>query len=250
MFLLSFNITDSSHFLKNKLKINDENLIKIIEDNTQSVLRTLEHHEVSATFFIAENLVEKLEDLIKQIYKEHHEIAVFAHDNNLQSIIAAKDKILGFIGKSVKGIRMQNVMLPSKDLQNIGFSYVSPIEKIKITYLFRRLERKTEIYSEENLQIVPESIAPYTQIPYNESVFQYLPMKYYQNMMMETLKNEEYVLIYLNMLQFTDFETNNLRINFLRKYNTGRKMTDKLEALLNFVNDNDLAVSLLKDYLL
>ncbi len=250
MILLSFNITDSVHFLKNKLQISDENLIKIIEKNTESVLRTLENHEVTATFFISDSLVSKFEKLIKLIYKERHEIAIFQQSDYIEKNQLAKEKVFEYIGKSAKGIRNIGGGISLDSIDQLGFSYYSPIEKMKLTYLLKRLERKTEVYSEKGIQIIPESISPYTQIPYNETIFQYVPLKYYQNMVLETLKNEDYVLVYLNMLQFTDFEDNNLKIPFYKKYNTGKKLEDKLNSFLSFVNENDLATSLMKDYLL
>lgn len=248
MVLLSFNITESHQFYKNKFQIKDQDLLKILDENARSILRTLENHEVSATFFFAENLIIHFRELIVEIYKQRHEIAIFQQSSNFPMLQKAQEKISEFIGKTAKGIRV----FDGGNFQNIkdlGFRYVSPIEKMKFTYLFRRLEKKTEVYTQDGVEVIPETISPYTQIPYNETVFQFVPMKYYQSMVLETLKNEEYVLVYLNMLQFTDFEKNNIKIPFYKKYNTGKKMEDRLEDFLNFINENDLATSLIKDYL-
>lgn len=248
MVLLSFNVTESHQFFKNKFQINDQDLLKILDENIRSILRTLEHHEVSATFFFAENLVSDFQELIVEIYKQRHEIAVFQQSDDFHLTQTAQIKISELIGKSAKGIRVFDYD-NFQNFKKLGFTYVSPIEKMKFTYLFRRLEKKTEIYTQDGVEVIPETISPYTQIPYNETVFQFVPMKYYQSMVLETLKNEEYVLVYLNMLQFTDFEKNNIKIPFYKKYSTGKKMEDRLEDFLNFINENDLATSLIKDYL-
>jgi hypothetical protein len=104
----------------------------------------------------------------------------------------------------------------------LEFNYVSNIDNANILFPFKRLKRDTEITEEDGLSIVPESISPYSQLPYNDFVFQILPMKYYQNMVLETLKNDEFVLIYLNSWQFTDFKKYRL-IFLLQKLIFGQK---------------------------
>ena len=112
----------------------------------------------------------------------------------------------------------------------------------------KRLKRSTEIFEENGLSIIPESISPYSQIPYNDFVFQVVPLKFYQNMVVETLKNEDFVLIYLNSWQFTDLEKHQFQVPFYRKYNSGRRMENKLEDFLQWMNENEFAFSRMKDF--
>ena len=46
-----------------------------------------------------------------------------------------------------------------------------------------------DIVEENGVSIVPESISPYSQLPYNDFVFQALPMQYYQNMVLYDTKD-------------------------------------------------------------
>lgn len=248
MILLSFNITDSKYFLNNKLRISDEKLLEVLKKNTESILRTLELHELYATFFVQSELVQGFENLLQNIVKNGHEVALF-HSGNISETTKAKQFIKDKFGKNVRGIRI-NGSFSSAEFQDLGISYLSPIEKMKITYLFRRFDQKTEIYTDDELVVIPETIAPYTQIPYNETVFQYVPMKYYENMVFETLKSSEYVLFYTNVLQFTDFEFHEIQIPFYKKYSTGKKMEDKLNRFLVWINDYDMATSTIKDYVI
>ncbi len=112
--------------------------------------------------------------------------------------------------------------IAQENLKLLEFNYVSNIDNANILFPFKRLKRNTEITEEDGLSIVPESISPYSQLPYNDFVFQILPMKYYQNMVLETLQNEEFVLIYLNAWQFTDFK-NTVLIFLLPKLIFGQK---------------------------
>ena len=68
-------------------------------------------------------------------------------------------------------------------------------------------------------------------------------------MVTETLKNDEFVLVYLNTYQFTENEEFNFRIPFYRKYKSGKKMEDKLEDFLTWINENEMATSRMKDYI-
>lgn len=249
MILLTFNIINIEAEVKHSSKITDEERLKITEENTKAILRILDVHDIKASFFVEVSLTEKLQNLIKAISSKGHEIAFYNKGSNLQEIENAKKNIQDFLGKQIRGIRQKDVKIPQESLKLLEFNYVSNIDNANILFPFKRLKRDTEITEEDGLSIVPESISPYSQLPYNDFTFQILPMKYYQNMMLETLQNEEFVLIYLNTWQFTDFKRYRFDIPFYRTLFSGKKMEDKLDALLTFINDREMATSRMKDYI-
>ncbi|WP_027372848.1 polysaccharide deacetylase family protein [Chryseobacterium sp. UNC8MFCol] len=249
MILLTFNIIEIEAEVKNSFKITDEERLKITEENTKAILRILDIHDIKASFFVEVSLTGKLQNLIKAISSKGHEIAFYNKDSNLDDIENAKKNIQDLLEKQIRGIRQKDVKIPQERLKLLEFNYVSNIDNANILFPFKRLKRDTEITEEDGLSIVPESISPYSQLPYNDFTFQILPMKYYQNMMLETLQNEEFVLIYLNTWQFTDFKKYRFDIPFYRTLFSGRKMEDKLDALLSFINGKELAVSRMKDYI-
>ncbi|ASE60424.1 polysaccharide deacetylase family protein [Chryseobacterium indologenes] len=249
MILLTFNIIEIEAEVKNSFKITDEERLKITEENTKAILRILDIHDIKASFFVEVSLTGKLQNLIKAISSKGHEIAFYNKDSNLDDIENAKKNIQDLLEKQIRGIRQKDVKIPQERLKLLEFNYVSNIDNANILFPFKRLKRDTEITEEDGLSIVPESISPYSQLPYNDFTFQILPMKYYQNMMLETLQNEEFVLIYLNTWQFTDFKKYRFHIPFYRTLFSGRKMEDKLDALLSFINGKELAVSRMKDYI-
>lgn len=248
MVLLTFNIINIEAEAKKGSQINDGDRLKITEDNTKAVLRILDVHDIKASFFVEVSLTGKLQNLIKAISSKGHEIAFYNKNSDLAEIENAKKNIQELLEKQVRGIRQKDVKVSLGNLKLMGFNYVSNIDNANILFPFKRLKRDTEISEEDGLSIVPESISPYSQLPYNDFVFQILPMKYYQNMVLETLQNEEFVLIYLNSWQFTDFRKYRFDIPFYRSLFSGKKMEDKLDALLTFINEKDLAVSRMKDY--
>lgn len=249
MILLTFNIVNIESETKNGFHISYNDRLQITESNAQSVLRILDIHEIKASFFIEISIVEKLKNLMKAISAQGHEIAFYNKNSSGSQIEETKKWAEDFLEKQIKGIRQKEFKISENDLKLMGFNYISNIDNADILFPFKRLKRDSEITEENGISIVPESISPYSQLPYNDFIFQVLPMKYYQNMVFETLKNDDFVLVYLDSWQFTDVKKYKFKVPFYRNYNSGKKMEDKLEAFLVWINEKELATSRMKDYI-
>lgn len=249
MILLTFNIANIEADAKKSHSISFEQRLKITEDNTKAILQTLEIHELKATFFIETPLFQPLKTLIKAISSKGHEVAFFNKNSSAASIDENKKFIEEVLEKQVRGIRQKEPTISLEEIKLLEFNYVSNIDNASILFPFKRLERNTEILEKNGLSIIPESISPYSQLPYNDFTFQIIPQKFYQNMVVETLKNEEFVVIYLNAWQFTDFSKHHFDLPFYRKINSGKSMEDKLTEFLSWINEEEHATSRMKDYL-
>ncbi|SMP23071.1 polysaccharide deacetylase family protein [Chryseobacterium profundimaris] len=249
MILLTFNIVNIEAKCKNGTDISIDERLKISIDNTKAILRILNKQDIKASFFVEVSLVEELQNLIKAISSQGHEIAFYNKNSSLQEIENAKRITQDFLEKQIRGIRQKDYKIFDQDLKIMEFNYISNIDNADILFPFKRLKRDTEIVEQDGISIVPESISPYSQLPYNDFVFQILPMKYYQNMVFETLKKDDFVLIYLNSWQFTDFSRYQFEVPFYRRLNSGKKMEDKLDALLTWINEKEMATSRMKDYI-
>ncbi len=249
MVLFTFNIVNIEAEVKKGASVSDEERITITENNSKAILRILDIHDVKASFFIEISIAEKLLNLIKAISFKGHEIAFYNKNSTLQEIEETKKTVEELLEKQIKGIRQKDHKLPLEELKMLGFGYVSNIDNADILFPFKRLKQDTEITEEDGLSIIPESISPYSQLPYNDFVFQVLPMKYYKNMVFETLKKDDFVLIYLDSWQFTDFSKYRFDIPFYRKWNSGKKIEDKLDELLCWIDENEMATARMKDYI-
>ncbi|CAD7796570.1 hypothetical protein CHRY9390_00023 [Chryseobacterium aquaeductus] len=249
MILLTFNIINIESETKKGVQISDDQRLEITELNTKSVLRILDIRDIKTSFFIEISIAEKLKNLIKVISAQGHEIAFYNKNSSASQIEETKKIIEDFLEKQIKGIRQKEFKIGDEDLKLMGFTYISNIDNADILFPFKRLKRDSEITEENGISLVPESISPYSQLPYNDFVFQVLPMKYYQNMVFETLKNYEFVLVYLESWQFTDVKNYQFKVPFYRSYNCGKKMEDKLEDFLTWINEKELATSRMKDYI-
>lgn len=249
MVLLTFNISISENqTLKNK-NISESKLMSSIREKVNSTLLLLELHEFQATFFIDITLVEELKKTIKNISFAGHEIALFNNNSDPQTIEKVKQNLEDFLEKPIRGFRQKHHQISYSEIKKLDFNYISNIEESRINFLWRKLTAKTEIHIENDLTIVPESQSPYSQLPFNDYVLQVTPMKYYESMLLESLKNNEYVMIYANIWQLYESEELPIEIPFYKKINIGRKFEDRLEKLFQFIDENEIAVSRMKDYL-
>lgn len=249
MILLTFNIyIPEINSRKSGYKTIDQ-LIKSIEKNTAIIAQHLEMHEMLATFFVEISVTESLQKLLKTLSFAGHEIAFYNINSDENQIKNVKENLEKFLEKPIRGLRQKLHRLPYPVIQDMDFGYVSNIEHSNINFLWRKLTEKSEIFIENNLTIVPESQSPYSQLPFNDYVFQVIPMKYYENMLLESLKNSEFVMIYLNAWQFYDKNENPFKLPFYKQFNLGRKMQDRLEEFLQFIDEQEIATARMKDYL-
>jgi len=247
--LLTFNISLSENKALKTKNISESELITSIEEKVNSTLLLLELHEFQATFFIDIALAEGLKKSIKSISFAGHEISFYNSNSDLQTIEKVKQNLEDFLQKPIRGLRQKYHQISYSEIKKLDFNYISNIEESRINFLWRKLTAKTEIHIENDLTIVPESQSPYSQLPFNDYVLQVTPMKYYESMLLESLKNNEYVMIYANIWQLYDSEDMPIEIPFYKKINIGRKFEDRLEKLFQFIDENEIAVSRMKDYL-
>ncbi|MDQ0477695.1 polysaccharide deacetylase [Chryseobacterium sp. MDT2-18] len=248
MILLTFNIINPDRKFKNVGGLSSDELLEITIQNTKALLRSLERREIRATFFIEISIIPQLETLIKKIINEGHEISFYYFDTGLEEIERIKKNTEELIEKQIRGIRMKENAFDLNEILHLRFTYVSLIEETTFAFPFKRLERKTPIIEKNGLSILYESISRYSQIPYNDFIFQILPLSYYEKMVVETIKKDDFVLFYLNSWQFTDFDKDIFEISFYKKYNSGQKLQDKLEAFLIWMNEAELAHARMKDF--
>ncbi len=249
MILLSFNIAFPDYKISKERDILKSELIQSIKKNIEIILLLLELHEYKATFFVEISIVGDLQNLIKKISFEGHEIALYNVHSTPEEIEKTKLNLEGFLEKPIRGMRQKYHQISYQKIKEMDFTYLSNIEESKLNFLWRKLTSKTKIFVENNLTIVPESQSPYSQLPFNDYVFQVTPMKLYESMLLESLSRNEYVMIYVNAWQLYEASNSPFDLPFYKKINTGRKFEDRLEGLFQFIDENEIAVSRMKDYL-
>ena len=248
MILLTFNIINPDRIFENTGALKSEEILEITIQNTKALLRSLERQEILATFFIEISLIAHLDKLVKKIINDGHEISFYNIDSTIEQIELIKKNTEDLIGKQIRGIRMKEAAFDLSTIQSLRFTYVSLIEETALIFPFKRFERKAPYTEEHGLSILHDSISPYSQIPYNDFVFQMIPLSYYESMVIETIKKDEFVLVYLNSWQFTDFEKLQFEIPFYKKYRSGKKLQDKVDQFLIWMNENELASARIKDF--
>ena len=248
MILLTFNIINPDRAFKNVGGLSDQELLEITIQNTKAILRSLGNKEIRATFFIEISLIPNLQKLIKKIVDDGHEISFFNIDSTLSQLEEVKKWTEALIGKQIRGIRMKENDFALSEIFNLRFTYVSLDEDTALIFPFKRFERKAPFTEQNGLTILHESISRYSQIPYNDLIFQIIPLSFYESMVIETIKKDEFVLVYLNSWQFTNFEKGDFEISFYKKYNSAKKLHDKLDDFCTWVIENEIANARIKDF--
>lgn len=249
MVLLTFNISILERSRENNHKFSQSELISSIEESTKIISNLLELHEYKATFFVEISIAEQVQKLLKSLSLSGHEIALYNVNSDAETVAKTKLNLEQILQKPIKGLRQKSHHLPYPEIKTMDFIYVSNIKESKIDFLWRKLTGKTEIYTENELTVVPESQSPYSQLPFNDYVLQVTPMKYYESMLLESLKSDEYVMIYINAWQFFSKDKLPFILPFYKKINLGRSFDDRLEDLFQFMDEHEIAVSRMKDYL-
>ncbi len=249
MVLLTFNVNIYENGVVLNQKHNQDSLIKAIEEKTEVLLLLLELHEFQATFFIEISIAERLEKLLKKISFNGHEIALYNINSTVDFTEITKQNIEDILDKPIRGLRQKQHQFSYQEIQKMEFKYVSEIDESSINFLWRKLTSRTYLHIENDVNVIPESQSPYSQLPFNDYVLQVTPMKYYENMLLESLKNNDYVMIYANAWQLFSSSESPFRLPFYKKINNGRKFEDRLEQLFQFIDENEIAVARMKDYL-
>lgn len=244
MILLTINILRSDYFDKN---LSEETIDNVIQSDIKSVLRILEIYNIKCTFFCETQLLQKFQALLKLIVQKGHELSIFNLNTELSDFTQLKKITEDFLEKNIRGVRQQNFKLEENDLKLAEISYISNIEYGNAHLPFKKLTSETTIIEKNGISYIPECVSPYSHFPYNDLLFQLSPQHLYNNMVLESLKKNDFVLIYLNAFQFTDRKYF-LKLPFFRKLNTGKKMEDKLSSFLEFVNEKDIATARIKDF--
>lgn len=249
MILLSFNlVSDPLQYAPKKyFEAADSN--KILKENTQKILKLLGRQEVLATFFVDITQLSALWDLLKDIRNQGHEIGLYHINSTFLEVETAKKNAQEILGKNIRGIRMRESAFSETELKDLQFNYAAIIGIQDIIFPFKKLIRKAPFTEGNGLTKIYESISPYAQIPYNEFTFQAVPLFYFQNMVRETMKNDDFVLINLNYWQFSESKILPFHLPFFKKYNLGKKMESKLNRFLLWVNENNIATSRVKDFI-
>lgn len=248
MILLSFNIINPEISEKNKGLVSEEELLKITSEGTLKILEILEKNLLQATFFVEISLVEKMPELLKIIVKKGHELALLNKNSYQSEIEKTKSLAEEIVGKTINGLRQFPEKRVSSELvKSMKFIYRSPLDYANIFFFKNTLEKK--IAQEENgIMVIPESVSPYSRLPYNDFTFQMIPLFFYKSMINETLQKDEYVMIYLNSWQFVELNDEKFGLPFYRKYNLGIEMESKLDRFLKYLEDNEIAITRMKDF--
>jgi len=237
------------------------NLYLGVKKGLPQILKVFEKNEITATFFITGDILDKFPDLIKKISKKN-EIAIhgtYQHirlnkfePNKLKEIIEIKKKIEKLTDKPVYGFRAPFLDIDLRYpiiLKNFGFKYDSSIGTYRIKTFFKRK------YLENNYELI-------VLFP---NIFFRFPLGYYLFRILYYLNKNHLTIFYLHPWEAIDVRSLYFYFNkmkklnhFLKVYNTfridrwvntGNKFVKKLDNFIIKLKKSNYTLGSIKDLL-
>ncbi|MCT4084121.1 polysaccharide deacetylase [Elizabethkingia anophelis] len=249
MILLTFNLRSFQVPTEKQGLFTMKELDEVSVKGVQGLLRILENAEIQATFFIESHFAERNPELIKSIAAKNFGIAHWYTEENTDQLAESKKILQEISGKKIFGIRYApHCDVSADDLKKLDYVYDASFEPRDISQYLKKITRKTTHYVKDDIMYLPVSQSPMTRLPFSDFSFQFLPLRYYEGMVLETVNQDEYTLLYYYPWQFMNVKSPDYGLPFYRKYNLGDKMYHKFSEFLKWINENDFATATLKEY--
>lgn len=249
MILLTFNIKSFEVPTEKQGLFTIKELDEISVKGTESILRLLQKEELQATFFIESRFGKRNPELVQSIAEMNYGISLFYNEDTTDLLEEQKTELEQLCGKRIIGIRYLNEdkIDPAK-LKALDIIYDSSFQPRSIKDYLKKITRKTTQYEQDGILYLPISQSPMTRLPFSDLSFQALPLKYYEGMIIETLNQDDYALLYYYPWQFMNIRDDKYGLPFYRKYNLGDKMYHKFAEFLQWINEKEYATASLREY--
>lgn len=232
----------------------------LAKESTQHVLKILDKHNVTATFFVTANFANKFPKFTKQISLKH-EIAIHGYmhsddyrkmplDSSLKLIKKAREEVSKIIGKDIVGFRAPRFQTPGKKvIYKSGYRYDSSLHPTYVPGRYNNFFKQRKIFKSNGLFEVPISVAPITRLPFSWIWFRNLPLFYTKLNSLLCLLFDKYLHLYFHPWEFVSLSHYNKKLPTSIIRNTGKIMTQKLEKYIVWAKNRGCKSITIKDFL-
>ncbi|NIO44337.1 MAG: polysaccharide deacetylase family protein [Candidatus Aenigmarchaeota archaeon] len=231
-------------------------------DGLKNLIDLFEDLKIKSTFFVVSEFANKYPKIIREIVNVGHEIASHGefhfHKYSIMKTIEAKKflkkskKTLEKITrKNIIGFRAPQMKHPSYNvLRECGFLYDSSLHPTYIPGYYNNFFSKRKIFKQDNIFIVPISVAPILRAPFSWLWFRNMPLLYSKICTNSCLIDLDFVNIYFHPWEFVDIKTYNLTKLPPKFYikNTGKDLLKRLKVFINYYKSKAEFLTI-KDYL-
>ncbi|MBP6386682.1 MAG: polysaccharide deacetylase family protein [Pseudarcicella sp.] len=238
--VLSFDVEEFDMPYEYGGDLNLKNQIEISSKGLDSITKLLDENNIKATFYctgvFAQNKSEKIKDL-----SVNHEIAShnFYHSSHKnEDLLSSRSFLQNITDQKIAGFRMPRLAkVDNAILEEAGYQYNSSINPTWLPGRYNNLNISRKVFVQNNLIQFPVSVSPKFRIPLFWIAFHVLPLWMYLYLIKQNLRSDGYVHFYFHPWEFTDYhlEQNGAKYPFYLKKNNGKKMTERFEKLIKFL---------------
>ncbi|MDO8740183.1 MAG: polysaccharide deacetylase family protein [Candidatus Woesearchaeota archaeon] len=237
--LLTFDVEEFDLPKEFGLNISKEDMSKIPAEGVKKMIVLLKKHKIMATFFATAYFALKNKNLIKQIKKEGHEIALhgYLHEHNykkmsekeaLYYLKKGKQEIEKITGTRILGFRAPRMMPPAYSvLQECGIKYDSSIHPTYIPGRYNYFFKTRKITIKNNIVSIPLSTTPLIRLPFSWLWFRNLGLTYAKFCTLISFADVNFINLFFHPWDFINLKK--FKLPFLIKNNTGDKCINMLE---------------------
>ncbi len=252
MVCLSFDIEEFDMPLEYNGKIDFEEQISVSRMGTEIILDLLKKYDIKATFFSTVIFAENNQDLIQRLIKEGHELAshTYYHSQfDTEDLKKSKDKLEELFGKKIYGLRMPRMRdVDETEVHKAGYFYNSSVNPTLLPGRYNNLNVSRMSFMEEGVLQIPASVTPRVRFPLFWLSFHNLPLSVYLEMAKTTYLKDNFLNIYFHPWEFMDISKKEYQLPFYAKRNMGKKMIERFEEFLSWINENEYSTNTLKEY--
>jgi len=259
--LLTFDLEQFVVPIERKIAYNVEELFRVSYNGTHKIIKLLDKHQITSTFFTTYEYALKYPSLIEKIIENNHEIALhgYSHLHNYKTMTErnafrylkeAKFCLEKKFNITIKGFRAPRLAAPTTSLlKRLGFIYDSSLHPTFVPGRYFNLLKQRNVFR-DNIWEVPISVTP-LRFPFSWFWFKNFGLTYSKLCTVAHLRSSDYVNIYFHPWEFEDVNLNrilpdlSLRNNgvkllkILNKYVEWTKIKElKATAICNYLNTN------------
>ncbi len=232
--LLSFDVEEFDLPREHGMEISLEEGVGVSSQGLERVIEMLKRTKIRATFFCTGNFANAREDLIKKIVSEGHEVACHGVDHfkpNKTDIEKSKKIIEKIAGVKVYGYRQPRMQKNNYgELKKWGYKYDSSVNPAFIPGRYNNLKVPRDVFKKEGIIEVPTSVATFMRVPMFWLALHLFPLKLFINLA-KNIAKKGYFGTYFHPWEFADIYDYEVVPGYIR-YNSGRKMVDRLETVI------------------
>ena len=259
--ILTFDIEEFDYPRNVGIKISEKEKYEISYKGVKEILRLLDKHGITATFFVTANFALKYPKLIKEISKKH-EVASHGYNHEwnyneisedfaLNDIKKARIVLEKIIGKKVYGFRAPKFMRPKVEIiKKAGFKYDSSINPIYLPGHYNNFFKSRKMYSEDGLKVIPVSATPLIRLPLFWIAARNFGLAYMKLCSRLCLINNNQVNLLFHSWEFVDIDRKRFsKLGKLSIRNTGKPLINLLDSYIKWGKKLNLKFLSMSEYL-